>query len=100
MSPLTRFGRRRHALDQPFPDAWRDLLRSSLVHWSLLDDGERAELEDLIRIFLVDKRWQAANGLTLTDEIRVQISAAHEIAQLETAVAAFTKVGKQLGVIA
>jgi glycine C-acetyltransferase len=32
--------------------------------------------------------------------IRVQISAAHEIAQLETAVAAFTKVGKQLGVIA
>ncbi|MCU0865624.1 MAG: glycine C-acetyltransferase [Planctomycetes bacterium] len=32
--------------------------------------------------------------------IRVQVSAAHEIAQLETAVAAFTKVGKQLGVIA
>ena len=32
--------------------------------------------------------------------IRVQISAAHEIAQLETAVAAFKKVGKQLGVIA
>jgi glycine C-acetyltransferase len=32
--------------------------------------------------------------------IRVQISAAHEIGQLETAVAAFTKVGKQLGVIA
>lgn len=32
--------------------------------------------------------------------IRVQISAAHEIPQLETAVAAFTKVGRQLGVIA
>jgi len=32
--------------------------------------------------------------------IRVQISAAHEIPQLESAVAAFTKVGKQLGVIA
>jgi glycine C-acetyltransferase len=32
--------------------------------------------------------------------IRVQISAAHEIAQLETAVAAFAKVGKQLGVLA
>ena len=31
--------------------------------------------------------------------IRVQISAAHEIPQLETAVAAFTKVGKDLGVI-
>jgi glycine C-acetyltransferase len=32
--------------------------------------------------------------------IRVQISAAHEFAQLETAVAAFTKVGRQMGVIA
>jgi glycine C-acetyltransferase len=32
--------------------------------------------------------------------IRVQISAAHEIAQLESAVAAFAKVGKALGVIA
>jgi len=31
--------------------------------------------------------------------IRVQISAAHEIPQLETAVAAFAKVGRQLGVI-
>jgi glycine C-acetyltransferase len=31
--------------------------------------------------------------------IRVQVSAAHEIPQLETAVAAFTKVGKQLGVL-
>ena len=31
--------------------------------------------------------------------IRVQISAAHEIAQLESAVAAFAKVGKELGVI-
>jgi glycine C-acetyltransferase len=32
--------------------------------------------------------------------IRVQISAAHDIPQLEAAVAAFAKVGKQLGVIA
>ena len=31
--------------------------------------------------------------------IRVQISAGHEIEQLETAVTAFTKVGKDLGVI-
>lgn len=32
--------------------------------------------------------------------IRVQLSAAHEIAHLDRAIAAFTKVGKQLGVIA
>jgi len=31
--------------------------------------------------------------------IRVQISAAHEIEHIDRAVAAFTKVGKELGVI-
>jgi len=46
-----------------------------MTHWDLLDDGERADMEDLIRIFLVDKRWQAANGMVLTDEIKVLIAA-------------------------
>ncbi len=73
--PLTRYGRRRQALDQPFPDAWRRLLDASLVHWGYLDDDERARMEDLIRVFLVDKRWQAARDFELTDDIRLLISA-------------------------
>lgn len=46
-----------------------------MAHWSLLDDDERARLEDLIKVFLVDKKWQAARGFELTDEIRLMISA-------------------------
>ena len=75
MIALTRRQRRRRALAQPFPPAWRDLLSRRLVHWSLLDADERSRLEDLIRIFLAHKKWESANGLVLTDEIRVLISA-------------------------
>jgi MtfA peptidase len=72
---LTRRARRRRALETPFPDAWRELLGADLVHWSLLDDDERARMEDLIRVFVVDKKWEATNGFELTDEVRVLISA-------------------------
>jgi len=72
---FTRVGRRQRALDEPFPEGWRMLLRDRLAHWSLLSSDERERLEDYIKVFLVDKKWQAANGIDLTDEIRVLISA-------------------------
>ena len=72
---LTRRGRRRQALTRPFPSAWRDLLVNRMAHWRLLDGTERERLEQLIRIILVDKYWEAAHGFELTDEIRVTISA-------------------------
>jgi len=72
---ITRLGRRRRALDRPFPDAWRALLQRRLVHYSRLSRDERERLEDLIKVFLVDKKWQAARGFDLTDEVKVLISA-------------------------
>ena len=75
MFSLTRAGRVRKALAQPFPEAWRVLLAASLVHWGMLDDDERTRMEELIRVFLVAKRWQAARDFELTEDIRVLISA-------------------------
>ncbi len=75
MIVLGRRARHRRALATPFPPAWRDLLDRRLVHWRLLDETERRRLEDLIRVFLVDKKWESSQGLELTDEIRVLISA-------------------------
>jgi MtfA peptidase len=72
---LTRGARRRRALATPFPEAWRTLLAQRLVHWNLLDGPERQRLEELIRVFLVEKKWESAGGLELTDEIKVLISA-------------------------
>jgi len=59
----------------PFPDEWRRLLAARLVHWNLLDATEQARLEDLIRLLLVDKKWEGTAGLVLDDEVRVLISA-------------------------
>jgi len=71
----TNSGRRRRALAQPFPEAWREMLAQNVAHWRLLDHQERGRLEDLVRLLLVDKLWEASRGFELTDEIRVVISA-------------------------
>lgn len=73
--PFTRRGLRRQALSRPFPEEWRDLMAAGVSHWQMLDSGERGRLENLIRILLVDKYWEATNGFILTDEIRVVIAA-------------------------
>jgi Mlc titration factor MtfA (ptsG expression regulator) len=75
MFSWTRTGRVRRALARPFPDPWRRLLESSLVHWGMLDVDERTRMEELIRVFLAAKRWQAARDFELTEDIRVLISA-------------------------
>ena len=75
MRALTSRGRRHRALATPFPEAWRALLHEEMAHWRLLDGSERERLEDLIRVLLADKLWEATAGFRLTDEIRVLISA-------------------------
>jgi Mlc titration factor MtfA (ptsG expression regulator) len=68
--------RRKHKrLDEPFPEAWRSLLDANVTHWSFLSGDERAHLEDTILWLVVDKRWEAARGFELTDEMRVTIAA-------------------------
>ncbi|HXZ99441.1 MAG TPA: M90 family metallopeptidase [Candidatus Binatia bacterium] len=73
--PLTRRGRRRQALARPFPNAWRALLEESFAHWALLDATERRRVEDLTRMLLADKYWEATHGFALTEEMRVLIAA-------------------------
>jgi Mlc titration factor MtfA (ptsG expression regulator) len=72
---LTRRAKRRRALEVPFPDEWRRLLAGQLVHWRWLDAEERSRLEDLVRMFLVDRKWEGTAGFVLTEEVRVLISA-------------------------
>jgi MtfA peptidase len=70
-----RWTRRKYAqLDEPFPEGWRAIIARNVAHWSFLDPDEREQLEDAVLWLLVDKRWEAARGFTLTDEIRVTIA--------------------------
>ncbi|HYL50832.1 MAG TPA: M90 family metallopeptidase [Acidimicrobiia bacterium] len=67
--------RKRARLDEPFPEEWRAILDANVVHWSFLTTDERPRREDTILWLVVDKRWEAARGFVLTDEIRVTIAA-------------------------
>lgn len=67
--------RRKHILEEPFPDAWRAVLERNVAHWALLDAEERARLCDLVQVFIAEKIWRGCGGLELTDEIRVTVAA-------------------------
>lgn len=66
---------RRLALDTEFPAEWRTRLAVRWPTWTTLTSDERSRLEDLIRMFIADTRWEAARGFALTDEMRLVIAA-------------------------
>lgn len=66
-------GRRATAAD--LPDGWERLTAAVLAHWPGLDEAERARLGDLMAQLMYRKRWEAARGFELTDEIKMVIAA-------------------------
>lgn len=66
--------RRARITAEPFPEAWRDVLRSDLGPWPMLEPDERHRLEGIVQVLLAEKRWQGCGGLELTDRIRVGIA--------------------------
>lgn len=72
---MRRRARRSHALQQPFPDIWVEILQQNLPPYDLLPDALRHELHQDIKIFLSEKKFEGCGGLTITDEIRVTIAA-------------------------
>lgn len=67
--------RRKKLTAIPFPSDWEAILRKNVVHYGLLNDAEQTHLRALIQVFIAEKHWEGCGGLTLTDEIRVTISA-------------------------
>ncbi len=67
--------RRRHAIEAPFPEAWSEILDDDMVHWRWLDDDERSRLEDLIKAFLFDKRFEWVSGMVESEEVKVLVAA-------------------------
>jgi Mlc titration factor MtfA (ptsG expression regulator) len=80
-------------LEAPFPDAWREIIERNVSHWRMLDAHEREELEETMLLLIVDKRWEAAQGFVLTDEIRVTIAAQAALLVLAIGYEAYRGVG-------
>ena len=68
--------RRREAIRaRPFPAAWRPLVARAVHLYAHLPEEDRRELEGLIQVFLDEKRFEGAQGLEVTDEMRVVVAA-------------------------
>jgi len=69
--------RRRHAriASRPFPPEYAEILARSVPYAARLPDDQREKLHDLILIFLEEKAFDGANGLEVTDEMKVVVAA-------------------------
>lgn len=68
--------RRRAAVRaEPMPEAWRRILDANVPYVSALSAADRTKLEELVRVFLDEKRFEGCGGLTVTEEMRVTIAA-------------------------
>ncbi len=68
--------RRRRALrEQGLSDEERALIQRRVPYLLRLSPDELEELEGLVRVFLDEKRFEGAGGLTLSDEMRLTIAA-------------------------
>lgn len=72
---IIRRMRHQRLREQPFPPAWTAILEARVPYAKLLDESDRAWLEDLIQIFLSEKVFEGAQGLEITEEMRVSVAA-------------------------
>lgn len=67
--------RRRRWQAQPFPDAWRDILRRRVPYVRGLPTDLQLQLKKHIQVFVAEKAFIGCGGLKITDEIRITIAA-------------------------
>jgi Mlc titration factor MtfA (ptsG expression regulator) len=68
--------RRRRALKaQPFPPAWRQILRERVPAYSRLPPLLQRQLRDHIQVFIAEKDFVGCRDQEITDEVRVTIAA-------------------------
>lgn len=60
---------------QEFPDNWLEILRRRLLFYPNLPENLQHQLQNLIKVFLHDKRFVGCGGQEINDEIRVTIAA-------------------------
>jgi Mlc titration factor MtfA (ptsG expression regulator) len=67
--------RRQAILNRPFPAAWLKILEQHVLFYMVLSSDERCRLQDLIRLFIADKKFESCGGQEMTDEIRIAVAA-------------------------
>ncbi len=73
--PLAASLRRARVQRQPFPPAWRDILRRRMPLYSRLPPDLQLQLKKHVQVLVAEKPFIGCAGLEVTDEMRVLISA-------------------------
>ncbi|MFC4655974.1 zinc-dependent peptidase [Rheinheimera marina] len=73
--PYWRRYRRHHLMQQPFPHAWRQILKQRMPYFRALPADLQLQLKKLIQVFVAEKHFVGCAGLEVTDEMRVTIAA-------------------------
>ncbi|HYR06998.1 MAG TPA: zinc-dependent peptidase, partial [Longimicrobium sp.] len=67
--------RRERIRAQPFPPEWLAIIERNVPMYARLGEEDRHELLRRVLVFIVEKNFEGAGGLEMTDEIRVTIAA-------------------------
>ena len=73
--PYWQARQRQRVYEQPFPAAWRDILKRRVPYVRALPADLQLQLKKHIQVFLAEKAFIGCAGLDITDEIRVTIAA-------------------------
>jgi MtfA peptidase len=66
---LATMSRRKH-----LPEGWEQIVQRGVAYWHVLGRAEQERLAELGEHLVVTKRWEAANGFEITDEVVVTIA--------------------------
>ncbi|AQS38963.1 hypothetical protein Sps_03847 [Shewanella psychrophila] len=67
--------RRQHIAQQPFPKAWREILKRRMPYFRSLPTDLQLQLKKHIQVFLSEKEFVGCDGIIIDDEMRVTIAA-------------------------
>jgi len=73
--PLVQARRRLRIRGEPFPAAWRGILRRRVPYYRRLPPDLQSQLRKHMQVFLAEKRFDGCAGQEITDEVRVTIAA-------------------------
>lgn len=73
--PIYRFLKRKWLLYKPFPESWQQILELDVPYYTQLPEDLKQTLRNHIVIFMDEKLFEGCNGLEITEEKKVIISA-------------------------
>jgi len=94
--PVAREWRRARIRRQPFPAAWREVLRRRMPGFARLPADLQLQAKRLTQVFVAEKAFVGCAGLEVTDEMRVLVAAQASLLQLNRRAGGFTNLREVL----